>query len=132
MDESKPQLPPLPPLSGEFVQTVSALFECLGRALICLDQDFTVVHASSGLDSLVAKGAASSILGKPVEEILSPELFAKAGSLRRPLEAGERREGWGATLRIGDGSTKFMSITAAPVAGVESDLCKRGHALPTE
>jgi transcriptional regulator with PAS, ATPase and Fis domain len=123
MDESKPKLPPLPPLSGEFVHTVSALFECLGRALICLDQDFTVVHASSGLDSLVAKGAASSILGKPVEEILSPELFARAGSLRRPLEAGERREGWGVTLRIGDGSTKFMSITAAPVAGVESDLC---------
>ena len=41
-----------------FVDTVSTLFECLGRALICLDPDFRVMHASDDLDSLAAPGAA--------------------------------------------------------------------------
>ena len=46
-------------LSNQFVQTVSGLFECLGRALICLDREFRVVHASEGLDALTPEGSAA-------------------------------------------------------------------------
>ena len=45
------------------------------------------------------------------------------GTLRRALAAGERREGWGASLRAGPGPERLVSLSAAPIAGVDSPLC---------
>ena len=95
-------MPPLeewPPAglgADDILDGVSTLFESLGRALICVNRNFQVVHASKGLDRIMGPGAAKSILGLPIESILGSELFGNEGSLRRALAAGDRREGWGA------------------------------------
>ena len=117
--------PPIAPdrLSEQFVHAVSGLFECLGRALICLDKDFQIVHASDGLDGLAGPGAGRAIVGRPVEQVLGSDLFGEQGTLRRALSAGERREGWGASLAVGDRPPRLLSLSAAPVVGVDSPLC---------
>jgi transcriptional regulator with PAS, ATPase and Fis domain len=109
-------------LSGQFVEAVSGIFECLGRALVCLNPDFQVIHASRSLDAITFEGASRAILDRPVEEVMGTDLFGPEGSLRRALSAGERREGWGASLTIGDAAPRMMSVTAAPVH-VDSPLC---------
>jgi transcriptional regulator with GAF, ATPase, and Fis domain len=123
-----PLLPALPSaerreLSEQFVRAVSGLFECLGRALVCLDADFRVVHASEGLDGIAGPGASAAIVGRTADQVLGAELFAEQGSMRRALRAGERREGWGATLTVDDRPAHLLSLSAAPVAGMDSSLC---------
>ncbi len=115
----------LPPddLLASILEGVSTIFFSLGRSLICLNSSFQIVHASAGLDRFVGEGAAGSVIGHPVEEILDKELLGPAGSLRRALSAGERREGWGATLRIGDFQPRLVSITAAPVIHLNPEIC---------
>ncbi|HEX9287778.1 MAG TPA: sigma-54-dependent Fis family transcriptional regulator, partial [Thermoanaerobaculia bacterium] len=78
---------------------VSAAFGALGRAFLCLDDRFDVLHASSVLDDFLETGAARAAEGRPVEELLGIDLFGPAAPLRQALLASERREGWRATLR---------------------------------
>jgi transcriptional regulator with GAF, ATPase, and Fis domain len=121
-DESQPRVTD-DNLGELFIHTVSGLFECLGRALICLDRDFRIVHASESLNTIAPEGTAQKIVDKPVEEILGSDLFGEGAALRRALEAGEMREGWGATLRVGDAIPRLMSITAAPISAIDSPMC---------
>jgi len=107
----------------EILQGVSTIFESLGRALICLNSRFQVVHASVGLDRLVGPGTADLVVGRPVREILGADLFGPQGTLRQAMLAGERREGWGATLQIGDAQPRLVSITGAPVVHLDPDIC---------
>jgi transcriptional regulator with PAS, ATPase and Fis domain len=101
---------------------MGAVFESLGRALVCLDRNFVIVHASEGLDGLAAEGAAQAVVGKSAREVLGEELFGDDGSLRQALLAGERREGWGATLSVGE-NMRFTSISASPLGSIDSALC---------
>ena len=94
---------------------VSEVFESLGRALICLSPEFRVVHASEGLEHLLGDGASERVVGLSAEELLGKDLFGAGGSMRRALESGQRREGWGATLRLDDGRPRLVSITGAPL-----------------
>jgi transcriptional regulator with PAS, ATPase and Fis domain len=110
-------------LSEHFVQAVSGLFESLGRALICLDEDFRVVHASEGLDGVVGTGARLQVIGRTAEELLGAHLFGPQGSIRHALLAGERREGWGAALVIDDRPRAMLSLSAAPVNIAGNPLC---------
>jgi transcriptional regulator with PAS, ATPase and Fis domain len=110
-------------LPALFVHAVSGLFQCLGRALVCLDPQFRVVHASDGLDALAGPGAASAIVGRAVEDVLGAELFGTSGGIRRALLAGERREGWGASLQAPGHPAALVSLSAAPVRGIDSPLC---------
>ncbi len=102
---------------------VSVVFESLGRALICLDRRFAILHASGGLDALVGEGVAGRILGRRAEEILGGALFGPGGSMRRALEAGERREGWGATIRVGEARPRLVSISGAPLVHGDPEIC---------
>ncbi len=95
---------------------VSAVFGSFGRALICVDPDFRVVHTSAGLGQLDADG-------RPVAELLGSELFAVDGALRHALERGERREGWRASLALPDGTTRLVSCSAAPFQHPDQDIC---------
>ena len=101
---------------------MSGVFESLGRALLCVDREFRIVHASPGLDAIAGPGTAERLAGQRVADVFGTELFGENGSLRRALESGERREGWGATLRQGS-STRVLSLSVAPVTGVDSPLC---------
>ena len=104
------------------LEGVSTVFTSLGRALICLSPDFRVVHTSAGLDRLAGSGAREAAAGRRADEILGRRLFGTEGLLRRALEAGELREGWGATLRLGASRARDVSITVAPLA-LHSSVC---------
>ena len=94
---------------------MNTVFESLGRALICLGPDFRVVRASHGIDRLVGEGAAREITGRDAGAVFGADLFGPSGTLRRALEAGERREGWGAQIATPSGASRLLSITVAPV-----------------
>ncbi len=102
---------------------VSVVFESLGRALICLDRRFEVLHASGSLDALAGQGVAGKILGRRADEVLGGALFGAGGSMRRALEAGERREGWGATIQVGEGRPRLVSISGAPLVHGDPEVC---------
>jgi len=104
-------------------QGVSAAFSALGRVFICLDNRFSVIHASVALDDILGPGSAQAAEGRPIEELLGPELFGASGLLRVALQAGERREGWRAQLRLDDREPHVVSISAAPVSTELADLC---------
>ena len=52
-------------IRGEFVVTMGKLFATLGRALICLNKNFEIAHASEDLDALAGSGASTRIVGEP-------------------------------------------------------------------
>jgi len=106
-----------------FLLAMSAVMGSLGRAFLCLDREMRVVHASTGLDDLLDQGAAQATRGLHASELLGEGLFGPDGSLVGPLQADQRREGWGATLQLGDGTSRMVSITAAPLAGADPDVC---------
>ncbi|MCX6543407.1 MAG: sigma-54 dependent transcriptional regulator [Acidobacteria bacterium] len=93
---------------------VSAAFGSLGRAFICADADFRIIHGSYVLDELFGDGAAARIEGRSLEEIFGRDLFGTSGTLRQALTAGERREGWRAQLSMADGEARLISLSAAP------------------
>ncbi len=93
---------------------VSAAFAAFGRAFICVDSQFRVIHGSYALDTMFGDGAARSAEGRALEDVLGEELFGEAGTIRQALLAGERREGWRARVRLGDGEPQIVSLSAAP------------------
>jgi DNA-binding NtrC family response regulator len=103
---------------------VNTVFETLGRALVCLDRDLNIVHASDGVDRLLGAGAATRLVGLPAAAVLGPELFGIDGSLRRALLAGERREGWGATLHLPPAPPRLVSLTGAPLCRPLPSVCQ--------
>ena len=105
------------------LHALGMVFESLGRVLVCLGPDFRVVHGSEGLDRLAGRGAATAIIGRPIDEVLGPELFGPDGALRTALSRGERREGWGASFRLGAAAPRRVSVTAAPILHDPSGQC---------
>ncbi|MGB6853682.1 MAG: sigma-54 dependent transcriptional regulator [Thermoanaerobaculia bacterium] len=105
------------------LEGVSTIFGSLGRTLICLNSSFQIVHASAGLDQLMGEGAAEAVIGKKAAEVLGTDLFGADGSMRKALEAGERREGWGATIRLDDARPRLVSITGAPIIHDDASVC---------
>jgi transcriptional regulator with GAF, ATPase, and Fis domain len=102
---------------------VSAVFESLGRALVCLNGHFQIVHTSEGIDRLFGEGAGERILGRQAQDVFGDDLFGVNGSMRKALAAGERREGWGASVRIGDSRPRFVSISGAPMSHPPGTPC---------
>jgi len=93
---------------------VSAAFGSLGRAFICADEDFRVIHGSYVLDDVFGEGTASRLEGHPLEGVFGSDLFGPAGTLRQALASGERREGWRAHLRVEGFDSRPVSLSAAP------------------
>jgi len=102
---------------------VNAAFGSLGRVCMALDGEFRVKYASELLEQLIGAEAAGSVVGKPVESFLGTELFGPDGPLRRALLAGEKREGWRATLQPPAGPSLLMSVSAAPLRHDRYGVC---------
>jgi len=94
---------------------VRAAFGSLGRICIGLDADFCIRRASDRLDELVGQGACQRFVGRPIADLLGDELFGEAGGLRLALLAGERREGWRASVRVDPQGSRVASVTVAPL-----------------
>ena len=122
MPDQEFELPP-DDLLAAILEGVSTIFYSLGRSLICLNSSFQVVHASVGLNRFIGEGAVDAVIGRPIEEVLGADLFGPSGSMRRALASGEIREGWGATLQIGDFQPRMVSITGAPVIHLNPEIC---------
>jgi DNA-binding NtrC family response regulator len=95
-------------------KAVSAAFSAFGRAFVCADSDFRVIHASNAVDSLLGPGASEAVEGRPLADLLGPELFGPAGEMRHALAQQETREGWRAHLRLDDREHRLVSLSAAP------------------
>lgn len=129
------------PPSSEFVETGSGCASSLnvltqaalhgitralasvGRAFVCLDPSFRIVHVSKLLNDFLGQGVAAMLPGRPIEELLGEELFGPGGQLRQALLEGHRREGWRATLKFADSATRLVSITTAPMLTDHSEIC---------
>ncbi|MGZ8797058.1 MAG: PAS domain-containing protein, partial [Thermoanaerobaculia bacterium] len=107
---------------------VSAVLDAFHRVLICLDPDFRIVHASTSLGRLIGEQNAAQLTGRPVAELLGSELFGPGGALRDVLEQGELREGWRASMRLADGTTRLVSCSAAPFKADADGICDPGVA----
>ena len=115
--------PSLDPLSQAALIGVSRALASVGRAFVCLDPSFRVLHASSMLEKLLGPGTALKVRGRPVEDLLGEDLFGRNGPLRRALVAGDRREGWRATLQFEGSGPRLVSITVAPLKHASPDIC---------
>ena len=102
---------------------VSTVFESFNRALVCLDAEFRILHLSELLRREAGEEAAGALLGQPIGQLLGDDLFAPGGALRHVLENGERREGWRATMRLADGTSRLFSISAAPLVHDRFGIC---------
>ncbi len=105
------------------LHAAGTIFGALGRGLLCLDREMRIAHASAELDHVLGPGGAASLRDRLVEEVLGPELFGPDAHLRRALEAGERREGWGATLQAGALGPRRVSLSAAPIPHDPTGRC---------
>ena len=99
----------------EAFAAVTSAFASLGRVCLALDAGFRIRHVSPRLDDLLGPGAAERNEGRPIEELLGPELFGSAGPMRSALAAGERREGWRAWLKAVPEGSRLVSVSAAPL-----------------
>jgi len=129
MGESQPtpSTPSADPTLDEYTQAaligVSRALASVGRAFVCLNPHFQIVHASFVLDRILGEGAAVAARGRPVEDLLGEELFGEKGPIRLALLDGQRREGWRATLKLGNGEPRLVSLTAAPLVHDPGDVC---------
>lgn len=128
----KPASPPTPsqiaehlqnPLTEAALHGITRALASVGRAFICLDPSFTILHVSHLLDRFLGEGASKALCGRPVEELLGVELFGTRGPLRQALLDGQMREGWRATLKFNGASPRLVSITTAPLVSDNTDIC---------
>ena len=102
---------------------LETVFSALGRVLLVLDREFRVIRACQGLDELATPGAATTAIGRPIEEIVGARLFGPSDTLRESLEQGLREEGRRAILRCGEGTARLVSLTAAVLPNEVSNHC---------
>lgn len=114
------------PLSGDTqiaLYGVTRVLASVGRAFVCLDADFRIVHASYLLDEILGDGVSRALIGRGIDELLGADLFGAKGPLRSAMLEGQRREGWRATLQFKDTAPRLVSITAAPLTHEVSNIC---------
>src|SRR5262249_56755985 len=58
---------------------VSTAFGSLGRFCMALDGELRVRHVSARIDDLLGPGTAAAMRGRPIVDLLGPELFGPDG-----------------------------------------------------
>lgn len=115
--------PAMNPLTEAALHGITRALASVGRAFVCLDPSFCILHASSLLDRFLGQGISEALRGRAVEELLGEDLFGPRGPLRQALLDGQVREGWRATLKVDDSSACPVSITIAPMLSDHSAIC---------
>ncbi len=122
LDLSAPD-PTIGALTQAALHGITRALASVGRAFVCLDSSFCIVHASHLLDNLLGAGTSIRLRGRPVEELLDVALFGPCGPLRQALLDGQMREGWRATIKFGSAMARLVSITVAPLLSENSEIC---------
>ena len=115
--------PLMNPLTEAALHGITRALASVGRAFVCLDPSFRIVHVSTMLNDFLGEGVAAQLRGRPVEELLGEDLFGQSGQLRQALLEGQLREGWRATLRFANSNPRLVSITTAPMITDHSEIC---------
>ncbi len=115
--------PAVNPLTNAALHGITRALASVGRAFICLDPSFRILHISHLLNKFLGCGASAELRGRPVEELLGEDLFGPRGPLRQALLDGQMREGWRATLKCAASAPRLVSITAAPMLSDDSSIC---------
>jgi len=102
---------------------VTQVLASVDRTFVCMDASFRIVHASYLLDDLIGSGVARTLPGHSIEELLGSSLIGPGTPLRQALQEGLKREGWRATLQLGEGTRRLVSITAAPLLHGDASIC---------
>src|SRR5262249_14099519 len=105
------------------MNAVSIAFGSLGRTCMTLDAEFRIRNVSAGLETLLGPGIIQHVAGQPAEKLFGEELLGISGTLRAALQAGERREGWRASLRMEPVGSRQVSLSAAPLVHDASGIC---------
>jgi transcriptional regulator with PAS, ATPase and Fis domain len=105
------------------MKAVSIAFGSLGRTCMTLDADFRIRNVSAGLEAMLGPGTVEHLAGQPAEKLFGEELLGVTGNLRAALLAGERREGWRASLRMEPSGSRQVSVSAAPLIHDPSGIC---------
>jgi len=113
---------PLHPHFPVFFAALGAAFGAIGRVLVCLDEEFDILHCSHPTADLVGEEAAEALPGQAIAGLLGEELFGPSGTMRLALLRGERQEGWRATVDTPDGRRQ-VSVTGAPLDIVPESPC---------
>lgn len=113
----------LDPLTQAALTGVTRALASVGRAFVCMDHSFRIVHASHVLDQFLGEGISKRLPGCPIESLLGEDLLGRNGRLRQALLDGEKREGWRATLRFENAGPRLVSITAAPLLPEAENVC---------
>jgi PAS domain S-box-containing protein len=92
---------------------IESLMLSLGRSVMVLDDQFQIVRISAGMAKLCGRPA-SELEGLPAAALLGDALLGKSSFFRVALEAGERREGWRASVTGAGGRLHPVSVTGAP------------------
>ena len=111
------------PLTDAALHGITRALASVGRAFICLDPEFRILHASRLLDRFLGADVSQELLGRRIEELFGNELFGEEGTLRQVLENGQMREGWRATLNVAGHQARPVSITTAPMVSDNSEIC---------
>ena len=104
------------------LHALSTAFGALGRIVLCIGRDFSVVHVSGSAEELFGPEVEHWV-GQGLGEILGEELFGPSGEVRKALEKGRRREGWRAYMKGPDGESHLVSISAAPLRDTDGNQC---------
>jgi len=111
------------PLTDAALHGITRALASVGRAFICLDPSFRILHVSNLLKQFLGSSASTELRGRSVEELLGVDLFGPRGPLRQALLDGQMREGWRATLTVDASTPLLVSITAAPMVSDNSSIC---------
>ncbi len=99
---------------------LSSLLSGLGREFVTADDRLRVLAFSTTLPGLLGL-TEDELVGRTLTSLFRGELFEEGGSVSRAVLAGERREGWRASLLAAGGQEIPVSLSVGPVD--PSDTC---------
>jgi len=107
-------------LTGESSPELSSLLSGLGREFVTADAEMRVLACSTALPGLLGLEQ-DTLVGRPLTSLFTGELFDGEGAVASAILAGERREGWRASLLGAGGQEIPVSLSIGPVD--PSDTC---------
>jgi len=102
-------------LIEENLEKVDPYFEALGRAVLILDKNLTVIHAGSSFDHLICSGASQKAPGRTLDDIIFCAEPQQLEEIKAQLLSGERTQGRRAFLNCPLKGTRLISLSAAPL-----------------
>jgi PAS domain S-box-containing protein len=98
---------------------LSAMLGGLGREFVMADEELRITGISAGLPALLGVEE-SELRARPLADVFGEEVFGEGSSVRDAVLAGERREGWRASLRAAGGDHVPVSLSIGPIDATET------------